>query len=323
MNQSLILIDVSASSLFDAIHIDAASTIAAPKTNSITNTETNKHNSIKNIETINNKELKLDINFTQERESPQSLAPNHLNEKKITKNSNEEGKTVIMAKESGALLPSTLNNIFDENKAQELKEQMKKSKKREVFKKLLSFWKKVAELFNNEKYSVILVEKKDELIELSNNNFISSNMLIKDNEKFNDFISLCKNNLFFEKIPEISFEDSINHFDNNNLTKEGVISFCFESIYQNINTITNMEYSKNKDYQEKTIKFLSKLKDKKNSSINISIENNKNSFSNSFSDKKSISLCSISEKIHNISHRMSSQKIDLLKLLSDSNIKEC
>ena len=186
-----------------------------------------------------------------------------------------------MPKESRKLLPSTLNNIFNENKAEELKEKMQKPKKKEIFRKLLSFGKKAAELFANNKYSVILVDKEDELVELSNKNFISSKTVIKDNEKFNDCLSLCQNK-FFENIQEISFEEvnDINHFTN--LRKEGVISFSFESIYQNINTITNMKYSKSKIYQEKTIKFLKKLTTKKDTSNSISIKDN--SFSNSFSD---------------------------------------
>ena len=115
------------------------------------------------------------------------------------------------------------------------------------------------------------------MVELENESMIISKTLIKDNEIF----QMSKK--FLEKVHEISFkEDSINHFNEKHLTKEGVISFTFESIYQNINTITNMKYSKNKIYQEKTIKFLKKLEDKENTSI--SSKNSKNSFSNSFSD---------------------------------------
>ena len=219
-----------------------------------------------------NKELNLHTNYSQENGSNNSLSSNNFNKEKKINNSNEEGKTIIMSKEGGSLVPSTLNNIFNENKAEELKQKMQKSKKRENFKKLLFFGKKAAELFKNDKYYVILEDKKDELIELKNNNFLSSKALIKDNEKFNDCLSFCQNNLFFENIPEISFEATINHFDANNLIKEGVISFCFEPIYQNINTITNMKYSKNKIYQEKTLKFLKKLTVKRNSSSSISLE---------------------------------------------------
>ena len=291
---------------------------------SIKNTLTNKNNSDKNLNIVSNKELNIHKNNSQEKESYHSISSKIFNkEKKNTNISNEKRKTLIMSKEDEALLPFTLNSIFNENKAEELKEQMQKSKKREIFKKLLFFGKKAAELFKNDKYYVILADKQDELIELKNNNFLSSKNLIKDNEKFNDCLSLCQNNLFFENIPEISFEDNINHFDNKNLTKEGVISFCFEPIYQNINTITNMQYSKNKIYQEKTIKFLKKLTVKKDSSSIISFEKKTNSFSKSISDNnKSFSLDSISEDNKNITHKFSvkksMQKIDLLKLFSDS-----
>ena len=91
-------------------------------------------------------------------------------------------------------------------------------------------------------------------------------------------------------------EDSVNHLNEKNLKKEEVISFTFESIYQNINTITNMKYSKNRIYQEKTIKFLKKIESKPNTSI--SSKDNKNSFSNSLSDNdNSVSIYSPSKKI--------------------------
>ena len=274
-------------------------------TNSINNTFTNKYNSPKNINMASNKELNLHTNYSQEKGSNNSLSSNIFNKEKKINNSNEEGKTIIMSKEGGSLVPSTLNIIFNENKAEELKQKMQKSKKREIFKKLLFLGKKAAELFKNDKYYVILEDKKDELIELKNNNFLSSKALIKDNEKFNDCLSFCQNNLFFENILEISFEDTINHFDANNLIKEGVISFCFEPIYQNINTITNMKYSKNKIYQEKTLKFLKKLTVKRNSSSSISLEKKTNSFSNSVSDNnKSISLESSLKKNNNIWHKL-------------------
>jgi len=290
--------------------------------NSINNTLENNYKSAKNNNIIHNKELNLDQNYLEEKGSSHTLSPNFFNIMKKSNNSyeeDEEGKTIIMPKESGKFLPSTLNNIFNENKAEELKEQMQKSKKKEIFRKLLSFGKKAAELFSNNKYSVILVDKNDELVELSNKNFISSKTVIKDNEKFNDCLSLCQNN-FFENIQEINFEEvnDINHFTN--LRKEGVISFSFESIYQNINTITNMEYSKNKIYQEKTIKFLKKLTTKKETPNSISIKDINNSFSDSFSENnESISLYSSSEKNNNISDKKSSRNLDLTKLFSDSN----
>jgi len=281
-------------------------------------TNNNVFNSAKNVN-INNKpnELNLYLNTMQIKDSSHSLCTNIFNEKKQTNSSNEDGKTMLMQKDSGALLPYTLNSIFNENKAKEIKEQMHKSKKKEIFRKVLSFGKKVAELLTNEKYSVKLVDKKEELAQLENKSCAISKTLIKDNEIFND----CK--LFLEKIPDISFEEEkVNHFNENDLSKEGVISFSFESIYQNINIITNMKYSKNKIYQEKTIKFLKKLENKKDKSN--SSKDNKSSFSNSFSDDdKSFSIYSPSENNRKGSHNnisvKSSRKIDLLKLFSESS----
>ena len=81
-----------------------------------------------------------------------------------------------------------------------------------------------------------------------------------------------------------------------------------------------MKYSKNKIYQEKTIKFLKKLENKENTSTS-SKDNNSNSFSNSFSDdNNSVSIYSPpkqnSKEASNISAK-SSRKLDLLKLFSD------
>jgi len=291
-------------------------------TNSNNNTSANNYNSTKNINIASNKELNLDKTNSQDKSSFHSLASNFQKEK--NNNSYDEGQTIIIPKEDGTLLPSTLNNIFNENKTKELKELMQKSKKKEIFKKLLSFGKKAAEIFTNEKYSVILVDKKDDLLEISNKNSISSKTVIKDNEKFNDCLSLCQNKLIFENIPEISFEEinGIAHFKN--LKKESITSFSFKSIYQNINTITNMKYSKNIIYQEKTVKFLKKLIIEKNASNSNSTKNKKNSFSDSFSNNsKSISLYSLSQKNKNMSSYNSSgiknsQKFDLIKLFSDS-----
>ena len=292
--------------------------------NSINYTLTNNYNSGKNINIISNKELNFDNNYSQDKESSHSLALNFFNKKEKNNNSDEEGKTIIMSKEDG-LLPSTLSNIFNENKAKEVKEKMQKSKKKEMFRKLLSFGKKAAEIFTNEKYSVVLVDKKDELTEINNKNFISSKTVIKDNSKFNDCLSIFQNKLFFENIPEISFEEVNGNTRYKSLRKEEVISFSFESLYQNINTITNMKYSKNKILQEKTINFLKKLTKKKNISNSISSKHKKNSFSNSLSDdNKSISLYSLSENNNNQnkSVKKSSKKIDLIKLFSDSSDNE-
>ena len=271
-----------------------------------------------NININNNKnELNLFLNTMQIKEYSHTVRTNNFNDKKQFNNSNEESKTILMPKDSEVLLPSSLSNIFNEKKVEKIKEQMNQSKKKEIFRKAISLGKKLAELFTNEKYSVFFVDKKDKLVEFENKSILTSKPLIKDNEIYKD----CK--LFLEKIPDISFEeeDSVKYFNEKNLIKEEVISFSFQSIYQNINTITNMKYSKNKIYQEKTLKFLKKLDDKTKASI--SSEDNKKLFSNFFSnDNNSSSYFSFSEKNNkesiNIS-AMSSRKIDLVKLFSESS----
>ena len=82
---------------------------------------------------------------------------------------------------------------------------------------------------------------------------------------------MCKNKSFFDKISEISSKEdaSIYQFDKKNLIQESVISFSFESIYKNINAFTNMKYSKNIIFQEKTLSFLNKLINKNSSIKNI------------------------------------------------------
>ena len=144
----------------------------------------NKFKSAKNININNNNDLNLNLNTMQKKESSRSLSKNIFNEKLKVNSSIEEGKTMIMAKDTEVLLPSTLNNIFNENKADEIKEQIYKSKKKEIFRKVLSFGKKAAELLTNEKYTVFFVDKKDELAELENKSIIISKSLIKDNVIF-------------------------------------------------------------------------------------------------------------------------------------------
>ena len=171
----------------------------------------NKFKSAKNININNNNDLNLNLNTMQKKESSRSLSKNIINEKLKVNSSIEEGKTMIMAKDTEVLLPSTLNNIFNENKADEIKEQIYKSKKKEIFRKVLSFGKKAAELLTNEKYTVFFVDKKDELPELENKSIIISKSLIKDNEIFK------KSKLFLENIPDMSLEeDSVNHFNEKN-----------------------------------------------------------------------------------------------------------
>ena len=295
-------------------------------TNTNGNNVNNPNNINNSIQNTNNNDMNLQMNTSDLKDSSHSFVSNFFNEKKKT--NYEEGKTIIMPQESGMLLPSTLNKIFDENKADEIKEQMQKSKKKENIKKILSFGKKIAELFTNKNYSLILVDKnKDELVDLKNKSLISSKTLIKENnDVLNNYLSLCQNKLFLDKIHEMSFDEgnSIYQFDNAALKQEEIISFSLESLYHNINTITEMKYSKNKIYQEKTIKFLKKLMNKTvTSSKSSSNTSEYSSFSNSLSNEESSSYNSNIEKSKSISLNISAQsnKNDILQLSNDSKIE--
>jgi len=113
--------------------------------NNSINIDNNRFKSAKNMNVNNNiNDLNLNLNNMQIKESSRSLNKNIFNEKIKVNSSNEEGKTMVMAKDSEVLLPSTLNNIFNENKAEEIKEQIYKTKKKEIFRKVLSFGKKAA-----------------------------------------------------------------------------------------------------------------------------------------------------------------------------------
>jgi hypothetical protein len=301
-------------------------------TNTNTNTNGNNANSTNNnikhsAQNTNNNDNNL--NASDLRESSHSFVSNFLNDKRKT--NYEEGNTLVIPQESEKLLPFTLNKIFDEKKADEIKEQMKKSKKKENIRKILSFGKKVAELFTNKNYSLILVDKnKDEIVDLKNKSLISPKRHLKENnEVLNNYLSLCQNKIFLEKIHEMSLDEinSIYQFDNKNLKQEEIISFSLESLYQNINTITEMKYSKNKIYQEKTIQFLKKLIDKSVSSSNSHSNSSENSDTSSFSNylsKPSDDSSSYSSNFEksksmslNISAQSSNKKKDKLKLTND------
>ena len=257
----------------------------------------NKNNNINNPNDTKNN-LKLDKD-KELKESSNSLPSNLFINKQNTKNFSEEGKTFILHKNSEQLLP-TLNNIFNENRAEKIKEEMKKSRKKENRKKIFLFGKKTAELFRNKNYSIFLVENTTNeciAIKSKNNNNFASKSLIKgngnDNQELSNYLSLCQDNIFLDKIPEISSseeENSLKQFDKNILSKETVTSFCLNSIYQNINIFTNFKYSNNEYFQQKTLNYLNNLingKGKKSQSISqssFSSESQSNSFSNYFFD---------------------------------------
>jgi hypothetical protein len=227
---------------------------------------TDNTNNINTNTNINNTNNDNSDTYDGKESSSKSFTSNFFKNKQKTDNTgntNDDGKTFILPNGSEKSLP-TLNNIFNENKAEEIKEEMKKSRKKENRRKIFSFGKKTAELFRNTNYSIFLVGKdNNECIEI-NNKIDSPKSFVKNNEEFNEisnYISFCQDNIFLDKIPEISSSEeySIYQFDKKDLAKDGVISFTLESIYQNINIYSNLQYSKNKIFQEKTLSYLNKL----------------------------------------------------------------
>ena len=266
------------------------------------------NNNLNNNNNSNNININNDNNCNIGEESSHILASNLMNDKRKTKGSYEEGNTIILHKNSENLL-QTLNNIFNEKKVEEIKDEMKKARKKENRKKIFAFGKKTAELFRNENYSIFLVGKTtNECIEIKNKNNLdlSNASLLKYNvidDELNEYISLCQDNNFLDKIPEISSSEeySSNKFFKKDLSQEAVISFSLNSIYQNINIHTKMKYSKNKDFQQKTLIYLTKLIEGKitSSSIDSNISKS-NSIILSFSDndKKSKKSSIISSHLH-------------------------
>ena len=244
------------------------------------------NNSINTINTNDNEKQKQNSSF-------RSMTSNFFDERKQTNQINEKGNTIVINNKSDILLP-TLNAIFNDNKVEEIRTKLKKSKQKEKRRRIFSLGKKIAKLFKNENYAIILLDKNNgESIEIGNSNNMNSTKNIISNNK-----------MFLDNIPDISTGDeySIHRFDYTDLSKEEVISFTLESIYKNINNHTNMKYFKNKIYQEKTLKYLTKLIDQK--TRNSSDYNRELSKSSSFSysltsksskNKSSISLNSFSK----------------------------
>jgi hypothetical protein len=153
---------------------------------------------------------------------------------------------------------------FTREKILEIKEEMKKSRKKENKRQLLLFGKQTAELFRNKNFTIIFSGNAiNNCFTIKNISQLSSKTLNeeKENKKIKNYINMCQNKSFFDKISEISSKDdnSSHQFDKNDLVPEGAISFSYESLYKNINTFTNMRYSKNNSFQEKTLAFLTKL----------------------------------------------------------------
>ena len=259
------------------------------------NTNSNLLNSNKNINNnlINKNTLEKNSrdksNLSEKKDSSKSFASKFFDNKQKTNNS-EEGKTFIITNNSEKLLP-TLNNIFNENKVVKIKEELKKTRKKENKKKLFSFGKNIAKIFKNENYSIFLVgNSTNEFIEIKNKNNmnISNKNLISDDKEIdmNNYITFCQNKLFFDKISEISSssEAGSHQFDNKSLSKEEVISFSLDSIYENINVHSKMKYSEDKKLQEKTLNYITKLIE------NSNYQSSSSNFSSSFNLSKSNSF---------------------------------
>ena len=96
------------------------------------------------------------------------------------------------------------------------------------------------------------------------------------------------NKSLLEEISQLNseFEKTINQFDNSTLFPDSAISFSFSSIYININSYTNFQYSWNPIYQDKTLTYLNKLIKKSNVSLK-SVYYSKTISSSSLSDPSS------------------------------------
>ena len=253
-------------------------------TNSNTNISAKENNLFKNKNNT--------YNSNEDNNSSKSFASNFFDNKQKTKGS-EDGKTFIIPKNSERLMP-TLNNIFNENKAQKIKEEIKKTRKKEHKKKIISFVKKTAKIFKNENYSIYLVGKTtNECIEIKNKNNLSSKSLVHKDMDIYDYVSFCQDKLFLDKISEInsSEEESLHLFHYKDLSKEAVTSFSFESIYENINIHSKMKYSQDKLIQQKVLNYITKLIEEKNNKLSLSSSlsdsldvSKSNSFSNPLSN---------------------------------------
>ena len=236
------------------------------KTNSNNNLNTNNFfnpNSNANINTNTN----INKENNEQKSSHRSFVSNLFNDKKITNHSIDDAETIIITHEKETMQPATLNHVFTENKAKKIKEIMKQSKKKENKRKIFSLGKKTAKLFKN--YNILLLNKdknqnKENYFEIKNK--ISSSSLIRDINS--SIMTSNQSKIFLEQIPEISSDEeySLHQFEKRDLVLEEVISFSLNSIYQNINSYTNLEYSKNKNFQEKTLKYINKLIENKNKS---------------------------------------------------------
>ena len=260
--------------------------------NSNTNSNSNNNTISNNTINYNNHITNNFYLTTKKNDSSKSLSSNKLEDKQKSGTINEKVNTIIINEKSDILFP-TLNAIFNDNKIETIKIKMKKSKQKEKRRRIFSLGKQMAKLFRNKNYKIMLFDNNNgETFEILNNN---NNVISQNNDDIN------QNKINLDNIPEISTDDeySINRFDYNDLSKEGVISFTLEAIYKNINIHTNMKYFQDKLYQEKVLNYMTQLlenKTKITSSQNIDYSGS-SSFSDSFSSKNKYMPLNSIEKI--------------------------
>ena len=253
--------------------------------------KSSEFNKVLEINKMNNLTSFLNVNI---KNNPSQNKIKMIEQKESQKKIESENNYNDLVKETESLQQDPLNQIFFKIKAKQIKEETKKSKKKEKRKKIFSLGKKTAKLFKNKNFTIIFENNTNNYYDIkSNNDKLSSKTLnqYKESEGFKSFVSMLNNNIFLEGISQIPTEEekSFSHFDKTKISPENVISFSYQSLYKNINAFSNLKYSKNPIYEEKTLSYLNKLiqkniEDTKNNvsmrTIISSFRNNSHSYSN-------------------------------------------
>ena len=224
-----------------------------------------------------------------------SQKENNYTIKMKSENINNENENKLQQRKEG-VDSEKINQTFIKKKTHELKEDMKKTKKKQKRKKLFSFAKEVTEFFKNKNFTIIFGNNSNYYFDIKNNGHLSSRTINQfiESEGVNSFISKIKNKSFLEGIVQMSSEEekSFHHFNKKNISPQSIISFKYEPLYKNINEFTNLKYSQDINYQEKTLSFLKKL-------IKFNYSSKKDdSFYKSINSRS----LSISSNLHNISN---------------------
>ena len=250
-------------------------------------------NQIQSIFNLNNKLNDIVQNNVINKENT-SYDKKKTNRTHFSKNSQNETKNTVILNQKEENQPETLNRIFTEKKASEIKEEIKKSRNKENRRKIFNLGQKAAKMFKDKNFMIIFAENNPNENNEINKNFITSKSFNENDTKEknleinNTYLSSNQNKSFLDKIPEINIDEeySLYKFDKNELIQEEVISFSFDSLYKNINIHTNMKYSNNTFLQEKTLSFLDKILKNQNGEQNKNTSNNtinSNSLTNSMS----------------------------------------